>query len=236
MPYKTREQAIAIAASIGCPISAHKVEDGWNPCRTNEEYEESKRKTRKQFSEVLDLLASVMGEDAFSKYLESPEGARLLIKLSRSEFPDDFEKNNPEVPQKFEKSAENMQVCKVDTGLGLVFGWAQICKVNGEDYYDSDNQHMPEAVTLGDNESGWLGFMKTARVHKAMHDGKQVGDVVFAFPAFSDIMKSLGFEPIGKTGIIAAVQVSDKPTLQKFHSGEYTGFSVGGSAAWADEE
>lgn len=144
---------------------------------------------------------------------------------------------------KFVKREKVLNVCKVDTSKRMVFGWAQICTKNGEDYYDSDNQCFDEEVTLGtiakseDEEStGWLGFMLKSRTHKAMHDGEPVGDVAFAFPAFDDIMKSLGFETIEKTGIITGVYVSDDAVLEKFHKGEYTGFSIGGSAIFEDEE
>jgi hypothetical protein len=34
MPYKTRQQALAIAEHIGCPVGAHQTEEGWWPCRT----------------------------------------------------------------------------------------------------------------------------------------------------------------------------------------------------------
>lgn len=138
--------------------------------------------------------------------------------------------------EKFAKGSESCEVCKVDNSRRLVFGWAQICTKNGEEYYDTDNQHFPEDVTLGDDQSGWVNFMMQSRIHKAMHDGSEVGDVVFAFPAFDDVMKSLGFEPSDKTGIITGVYVKDDDTLKKFHDGDYTGFSIGGSAAFEDEE
>lgn len=150
-----------------------------------------------------------------------------------------FEKssdNKESDESKFVKSQETSKVCKVDGSRRLVFGWAQVCTKNGEDYYDTDNQCFPEDVTLGDVDSGWVNFMRQSRIHKAMHSGQEVGDVVFAFPAFDDIMKSLGFEPANQTGIITGVYVSDDDILAKFHKGEYTGFSVGGRAAWIDEE
>lgn len=136
----------------------------------------------------------------------------------------------------FVKSADTCKIAKVDKSRRLVFGWAQICTKAGKDYYDTDNQCFPEDVTLGDAESGWTAFMMKARAHKAMHKGENVGEVVFAFPAFDDVMKSLGFEPAHQTGIITGVYVSDDDTLEKFHKGEYTGFSIGGSAMFEDDE
>lgn len=43
MPYKTREQAIAVSASIGCEIGAHKQGGEWLPCRSSEEYQSVKK-------------------------------------------------------------------------------------------------------------------------------------------------------------------------------------------------
>jgi len=134
------------------------------------------------------------------------------------------------------KFKNQSKICKVDTEKKLVFGWAQVCTKGGEDYYDLDNQHFSEEVTLGDETDGWVGFMLNARTHKAMHKGDQVGSVVFAFPAFGDIMESLGFEKNHQTGIITGVYVNDEKVLAKFTSGEYTGFSIGGSAEFENME
>lgn len=122
---------------------------------------------------------------------------------------------------------------KIDTMQRLVFGWGQICTKNGVDYFDTDNQNFPEDITL----DGWKEFMrKDRRAHKAMHQGVEVGDVVFAFPMLTDIAESLGFENLAQTGMIVGVYVADDGVLQKFISGDYTGFSIGGSAVWEDVE
>lgn len=120
---------------------------------------------------------------------------------------------------------------KVSSQERLVFGWGQVCTKNGELYFDTDNQAIPENVAL----KGWKDFMRgDQRTHKAMHAGVEVGQVVFAFPMLTDIAKSLGFENLPQTGILVGVYVSDDTTLQKFATGEYTGFSIGGTAAWED--
>lgn len=120
---------------------------------------------------------------------------------------------------------------KVSAGERLVFGWGQVCTKNGELYFDTDNQAFPEDVTL----KGWTEFMKgDQRTHKAMHAGVEMGQVVYAFPMLTDIAKSLGFENLPQTGILVGVYVSDDATLQKFATGEYTGFSIGGGAVWED--
>jgi len=119
-------------------------------------------------------------------------------------------------------------VIKVDQGRRLVFGWAQVCTKSGQEYFDTDNQHIPEDVTL----DAWSDFMRNGRVNKAMHAGDQVGEVVFAFPAYDEIFKSLGLQIGEQSGIIMAVYVHDDDVLAKYHSGEYQGFSVGGKAQW----
>jgi len=74
--------------------------------------------------------------------------------------------------------------------------------------------------------------MRNGRVNKAMHGGGQVGEVAFAFPAYPDIFKSLGLELGEQSGIIVGVYVHSDDVLNKYHSGEYKGFSVGGQAQW----
>ena len=123
-------------------------------------------------------------------------------------------------------------VIKVDAERRRVFGWAQVCTKNGAEYFDTDNQHIPESVTL----DAWADFMRNGRVNKAMHSGDQVGDVAFAFPAYDDIFKSLGLQIGDQSGIIVGVYVQDDDVLNKYHTGVYKGFSVGGAANWEDVE
>lgn len=114
------------------------------------------------------------------------------------------------------------KVVKVDDALGLVIGYAVVCKVDGEDYYDSQGDHIPEESMV----KAFLDFMKRSRVAKEMHEGDEVGSVVFGFPMTTDIAKALGVE-VRKTGFLIGMQPSSD-VLAKFRSGEYTGFSIGG--------
>lgn len=127
--------------------------------------------------------------------------------------------------------ALDARVVKVDKSLGLVFGWAIVCKQAGKDYYDLniDNngkrvpEHIPESAMLEAASS----FMEHHRVAKEMHEGEQQGTVVFAFPMTTDIAKSLGIET-NTTGLLIAMK-PNKEMLGRFSSGELTGFSIGGS-------
>ncbi|PHS61189.1 MAG: hypothetical protein COB09_18550 [Thalassobium sp.] len=131
-----------------------------------------------------------------------------------------------------EGSVTLSRVDKIDSELRLVFGWGQVCKSNGEDYFDTDNQHIPEQVAL----EGWNVFMQEETVMKACHEGEPMGSVRFAYPLSLDLAKSLDIDTKGKSGVLVTVYVSDDETLAKFKSGEYKDFSIGGAAAWIDVE
>lgn len=115
------------------------------------------------------------------------------------------------------------QVVKVDSDLGLVFGFAIVSTADGQPYYDVQGDHIPEDAML----KAATDFMENSRIAKEMHQGDAKGSVVFAFPLTAEIAKSLGITT-QKTGLLIAM----KPTpevLTKFKDGSYTGFSIGGS-------
>lgn len=128
----------------------------------------------------------------------------------------------------------NFRIAKVDEHLGIVFGWAIVCKVKGEDYYDLNvdmagqhagervPEHIPEAVMM----KAAAEFMQTERPGNEMHEGPDLGQYVFAFPLTTDVAKAMGITT-DKTGLM----VGFKPpadVLAKYKSGEYTGFSIEG--------
>ena len=120
----------------------------------------------------------------------------------------------------FERTTE---VLKVDESLGLVFGFAMVSTLNGEAYYDSQGDHIPEDAMM----KASLDFMQHARVAKEMHRGDAIGEIVFAFPLTGDIAKSLGITT-RRTGLLIGMKPS-KTVLAKFANGSYTGFSIGGN-------
>lgn len=113
-------------------------------------------------------------------------------------------------------------VFKVDDSLGLVFGWAIVCNKAGEPYYDSQDDHIPEDSML----HAAADFMKNSRVAKDMHQGDEIGPVVFAWPMTTDIAKAMGMQT-ETTGLMIAM-LPPPHILEKFKSQEYTGFSIGG--------
>lgn len=114
-------------------------------------------------------------------------------------------------------------VAKVSDELGLVFGYAIICKLNGEEYYDSQGDYISEDVML----KAASDYMQGGAIAKEMHVGDAKGRVVFAWPMTSDVMKSMGITA-NQTGLMIAMKPDNPEMLKKFHDGTYTGFSIGG--------
>jgi hypothetical protein len=122
------------------------------------------------------------------------------------------------------------EVVKTEASRRLVFGFAIVSKVNGADYYDLQDEHIPEGVML----DAALDFAKSARVALEQHQGDQVGTMPFIFPLTTEIAQALGIET-AKTGMIVAMQADDA-TFKRFESGELTGFSIGGRGITVDED
>lgn len=127
------------------------------------------------------------------------------------------------------------QVFKVDESLGLVFGWAIVCKVDGEDYFDLNvdregplkgkrvPEHIPEDVML----KALLDFSEnTDCPGNDMHTGSAKGSHVFLFPMTTEIAAALEIET-KKTGALVCYKPPPE-LLAKYASGEYTGFSIEG--------
>lgn len=116
-----------------------------------------------------------------------------------------------------------VKMAKVDDSLGLVFGWAIISKLGGQDYYDTQGDYIPEEVML----KAAAEYMQNGAVAKEMHVGSEKGKVVFAWPMTADIAKSMGLAT-NQTGLMIAMKPDDKSMLEKFRNGTYSGFSIGG--------
>jgi hypothetical protein len=114
-------------------------------------------------------------------------------------------------------------VLKVDESLGLVLGWAIVCKKDGCDYFDLQEDNIPETSML----SAAVDFMQNSRMAKEMHAGGAAGTVIFAFPLTEDIAKAFGIET-RTTGLMIAMKPDSDDMLAKFRNGELTGFSIGG--------
>ena len=116
------------------------------------------------------------------------------------------------------------EVAKASAERGLVFGYALVSTEGGKDYYDSDNDNIPEDVML----DAAAEFMKGDRFAYASHDYKrgEIGSVLFAFPMTQDIADSLEIQT-PRTGLLVGMKVEDPNVLAEFVKGERIGFSVG---------
>lgn len=132
-------------------------------------------------------------------------------------------------PKKGDMTAINVptekfaQVLKVDEGHGLVLGWAIVSKMDGADYYDLQEDHIPEDSMM----SAAVDFMQSGAMAKEMHAGDGKGSILFAFPLTTDIAKAFGIET-KTTGLMIAMRPDNAEMLAKFKDGTYTGFSIGG--------
>jgi hypothetical protein len=125
-------------------------------------------------------------------------------------------------------------ICKVDDELGLVLGWAIICKQDGEEYFDLQGDHIPEYAMLKATTDFMLNSRMAKDMHKQGEEGVLPGSIVFAFPLTTEIAKSFNLET-NQTGLMIAMKPDSDEILEKFRTGEYTGFSIGGSRI-LDEE
>lgn len=124
------------------------------------------------------------------------------------------------------------RIVKVDETHGIVFGWAIVCKIDGEDYYDLNvdrhtgkrvPEHVPEDAML----KATVDFMMGPRAGNEMHSGPDKGTFVFAWPMTSEIAKAMGITT-EKTGLMVAYK-PPADVLGKFVDGTYTGFSIEGA-------
>jgi hypothetical protein len=125
-------------------------------------------------------------------------------------------------------------ILKVDDELGVVFGYAIVCREkdaqgNWVDHYDTQGHHIPESEML----KASIDFAQqqatalTKRASKDMHEGDDIQEVVQMIAVTEELAKALDWD-IKKTGLVIAL----KPTaevLALYKSGERTGFSIGGT-------
>jgi len=136
-----------------------------------------------------------------------------------------------------DKFRADAQILKVAPELGLIFGWAVVCKVDGEYFYDSDNEAVTEQCMLEFSTE----FAKSKRTACAMHardaTGQPVpdGGVIHTFPLTTEIAAALDITT-KRTGLLVALAPDDPETLEKARRGEYTGFSIGGSIIEFEED
>ena len=141
-----------------------------------------------------------------------------------------------EVPiEEADEVSIDVQVKKVHEDLGVVIGYAIVCKVRGEDgklaeYFDLQD----EAVVEDGVVEAALEFAMAGGHGKVMHKGEAFpGAFPFVFPLTEEIAKALDIDP-QKTGLLVGMKPPPE-VLAKFKSGEFSGFSIGGTRIKSEE-
>lgn len=127
-------------------------------------------------------------------------------------------------------AVRTQRIVKVDTKLGLVFGWAIVCKAHGKPYFDRQGHHITEDAML----EAAADFAANSRVTKAMHRGAPDRPAVFLWPLTTELCKSFGIES-ENSGLLIGIRPSAE-ILKKFEDGTYTGFSLNGETPKASIE
>jgi hypothetical protein len=113
---------------------------------------------------------------------------------------------------------------KADDTLGIAFGWALTSTVDGAAYTDlqGDQVREDELVKVAAEYAAQGG-----NVDEQHDEQPGAGQCVFLFPMTAEIAKALGIDTPA-TGLLVGIKLAPD-VLDKFKSGAYTGFSIGGS-------
>lgn len=153
-----------------------------------------------------DLYTSDQVEQIIKRLTEEVNGGATLISVEPT----------PKLEAEF-------NYLKFNKRLGLIFGWAIVSKIGGQEYYDLQGDHIPEDSML----EAATDFMQKRRTLKLMHKGEQKGDVVFAWPLTDEISKAMGVKS-QISGLMIAVKPTSKKLIEAAENGELQGFSIGG--------
>ena len=123
-------------------------------------------------------------------------------------------------------------ICKLDEEKRLAFGWAFTSKTREDyesdwvPYIDLQDDEIPEDVAL----DAAKGFAEGPRVAKDMHQGDQIGEVIFVFPLTEENAEAMDVQAT-KSGVMVGMRVDDDEVWEMFKSGERRAFSIGGMAS-----
>lgn len=114
---------------------------------------------------------------------------------------------------------------KLDAEKRILYGYAIVSKeADGSSYIDLQGDHISEQAMY----DAAIDFMKTARIAQDSHTGTEIGNVLFAIPVTEDIAKAMDIVT-KKRGLFIGMEVSQE-VADLYISGEYEGFSIGGTA------
>lgn len=125
------------------------------------------------------------------------------------------------------------KVVKSDDAARIVIGYAVVCSIAGADYFDLHADNIEQS----DLFEAVADFQKSSRVADVMHDGPQVGEVIFSFVMTEEIAESVSMAWTEKAaerghgpGWLVGVHVADDDTYAKVRDGSLSCFSIAGTA------
>lgn len=116
-------------------------------------------------------------------------------------------------------------VYKLDEEKQIVYGFASVIEVDGEQLVDKHGDVIEEDDLIEAAHT----FMSEYRSGKEMHKGADVGEVVESIVFTKDLQKALGID-LGGVGWFVGYKVHKKEVWEKVKSGELAMFSIGGTA------
>jgi len=128
-----------------------------------------------------------------------------------------------EILNKSESFTLTADILKSDEDQRLVYGWASIILENGEPVTDSQGDIISESDLI----KAAHNYISQYREAKEMHSGGQIGEVVESLVFTKDVQDALGIS-LGKIGWFIGVKINDQDLFNKFKTGEYSMFSIGG--------
>jgi hypothetical protein len=118
-----------------------------------------------------------------------------------------------------------IETLSMDRELGLVFGYAFICNINGEPHFNSKGGHFPELEML--KASVKLMESDYRPVYLEHEYGKEPsGKILFALPMTKEIGASFNL-PTDKTGLIVGIKLNNIEAFSDVKLNNLPGFSVG---------
>lgn len=133
-------------------------------------------------------------------------------------------------------TTEALHIVKVSEELRLVFGWANVTVMDGEEVLDTQDDVMDSQVLV----KAFMDFMSESRTGGVMHlrdkagNPVGVGEVVFAFPFTADLKKALGID-IPEEGVVIGFRADNEDVWKAVKAGELQAFSIGGIATRVEE-
>lgn len=119
----------------------------------------------------------------------------------------------------------SVPIRKFNTELRTVYGFASVSTKNGELVEDAHG----DMISSDELVKAAHDFVRFFRTGMEMHNGTMVGEVVECAVFTKDVQEALGID-LGLEGMWIGYRVYDEDVWQKFLSGVYKAFSIGGFA------